>query len=163
MTEPINPLDTVLPYIASAVGKWKQENTEERIKATVTNLLNKESEEIMLKLLGFDNRYGKWELDRCNGRAGESAAGDYLRKNQQEAIQEFLKTVAMPALNAALKKNLVKSLADNYQDVLQRELRDLTYAKAKRDAADLIEAVVGSKQIDNYLKVMQLINPKEPV
>lgn len=163
MTEPINPLDELLPFIASAIQEWKNQHTEESIKATVTDLLNKESKQLVLKLLGFSDHWGKWEVDYCNGRGGNSAAGDFLRKTQQEAIEAFLATVTMPALDKKLKGDLTKSISNDYQLALQRSLRERVHTKADQDAKDIIEELTGSKQIDNYLKIMQLINNKEPV
>ena len=159
--EPINPLDSLLPYIASAIQEWKQKNTEESIKDTVTGLLNKESKQMVLKLLGFTEHWGKWEVDSCNGRSGESAAGDFLRKSQQSAIEDFLKTVPMPVLTKREEAEILKSVKQDYVYQLQRSVRDLVQTKADDDAKELVAELVGSKQLDNYLKVMQLINMKD--
>jgi hypothetical protein len=87
MPAQVNPVDSLLTSIACAVEEWKAKNTKEVIKTTVTELLDKESKQLTLKLLGFEDRWGKWEVDHCNGRGGESAAGDYLRIAQKTAIQ----------------------------------------------------------------------------
>lgn len=81
--EKINPLNDMLGVVLQAVSDWRAKNTESALKTRVHELLDRNSKEITMKLLGFDSRYVKqWELDHCNGRAGESAAGDYLKRVQ---------------------------------------------------------------------------------
>lgn len=160
MTQPLNPVDGLLAAIACAVEEWKGKNTAEAIKKTVTDLLNKESEQITLRLLGFNDRYGKWEVDHCNGRGGNSAAGDYLRTFQKTAIQEWFQSVAMPKITPALQKNLAKDLQKTYDEFLSRGVREEVIAQAGRDAKELVKQLTVSNQAENYLKVLTLLNPE---
>lgn len=153
------PVDSILPHIATAVAEWKAANTEEKIKETVINLLEKESKQIVLKLLGFSESWGKWEVDHCNGRGGQSAAGDFLTRVQQGAIQEWLKTVAMPTMNRATKAGMQKSAQSEYTYNLKRLVREYAAAQAATDAKEVIKQLVASDQVDNYLKLMALIEP----
>lgn len=153
------PVDSILPHIAAAVAEWKAEHTEEKIKETVINLLNKESKQIVLKLLGFSESWGKWEVDHCNGRGGQSAAGDYLTKVQQEAIQEWLKGAVMPTLNKATKASMQKSAQQEYTYNLNRLVHKYAVSQAELDAKAVIQQLVASDQVGNYLKVMALIEP----
>lgn len=160
MTDLVNPVDGVLEAIALAVAQWKEKNTEETIKKKVVDLLNKNSEEITLKLLGFNNRYGKWELDHCNGRSGTSAAGDYLTTMQQTAIQEWLQTVTMPKLSNAMKNRLSKDMQHDYEHTLHKVVREAVLRQAEVDAQALISKLTVSNQAENYLKVVKLLHPQ---
>lgn len=161
MTASTNPIDQVLPAIAQAVAEWQTKNTEEVIKATVKRKLDQASEEITLKLLGFNNSWGKWELDHCNGRAGESAAGDFIKKVQQEAIQEWLTSVMLPKVTPQLASKLKAEAQREYADTLLSKVRQLARNKADADASNLINKIIESKDVDKYIKTMKLLNPND--
>ena len=55
MTTPIKPLDAILPLIAEAVSEWQADHSPEVIKAKIKKLLDTNSKEVVLKLLGFNN------------------------------------------------------------------------------------------------------------
>ncbi len=160
-----NPLDGMLAHIALAIHEWKSENSPEEIRKTIKKELDKHSKEILLKLMGFDNRWnqGRWELDHCNGRAGESSAGDYIKKHQAAAIKEWLGNVALPTLPPELSAGLRKTCQTQYEEVFARALRDLVRQKATDDAHELIKKLTTPTQVDNYLKTLSLIEhpPKE--
>lgn len=158
MTEAVKPIDSILPFIAAAVAEWKVKNTEESIKATVTTLLEQSRKDIVLKLLGFRESWGKWEVDHCNGRGGESAAGDFLTKVQQGAIEEWLKTTVMPTLDKKTRDSMMKSAQAEYSFNLTRLVQGYAIEQAERDAKAVIAQLVASDQVGNYLKVMTLIN-----
>lgn len=160
MSELVNPVDGVLEAIATAVAQWKENNTEASIKKKVTDLLNKNSEELTMKLLGFNHHYAKWELDHCNGRSGNSAAGDYLRQVQQIAIQEWMKTLTMPKLPDAVAKRLKKEMQSDYEYHLLKDVRDAVSAQATADAKDIVAKLTVSNQAENYLKVVKLLHPQ---
>lgn len=161
MTPLENPIDALLPVIAKAVSEWQQVNTEQKLSASVKAMLDKESQQITLKLMGFDEGYGGWSLDHCNGRAGNSTAGDYLRNAQGEAIKQWLSTVSMPVLNEELKASLQKEAQRSYDQHLATKIRALAIQQAETDAEALVAAVTQSNHIESYIKMMRLINPTE--
>lgn len=158
MTTKINVIDSAIPVIAGAVAEWKSENTEEVLKKRVHDMLDKSSQEIIMKLLGFNDSWGRWKLDHCNGRSGNSPAGDYIKSSQQTAVAEWLKTVAMPEISEALKKSLIKEASADYKATLQHKLREYVKQRANHDAALLLSDLIQSKQITNYLAAMQLVS-----
>lgn len=161
--EAINPVDSVLPFIASAVEEWKAAHTEESIKHTVTNLLEKNKEQMVLKLLGFNESWGKWELDHCNGRAGNSAAGEFLRAVQQTAIEDWMAKLILPTVSKTATAEIQKSANQSYRYELEKRVREMAVAQANKDAQAIIQSIVQSNQIEARLKVMQLIDkPTNP-
>jgi hypothetical protein len=163
-TPRINPIDGYIEHIANAVNEWKADNTPEHLKKTVKKELDSQANTILVKLLGFDASYGKdaWQLDHCNGRDGNSSAGDFIATHQAEAIKEWLSTVAMPTLSAKGLATAQASCQKKYEDQFHYALRNEVQARAQADAKNLVNSLVASKQLDNYLRAMALINPPFP-
>ena len=65
--------------------------------------LNEERREIVLKLLGFDDSWGKLEVDRCNGRDRESIVGKYLHGQARAAVQAWMDKHLLVALEKHIK------------------------------------------------------------
>lgn len=162
--EQINPIDRYIPVIAEAVDAWKAKNTPEVIRERIFALLDKHSEEITLKLLGFDkDSWGRkeWKLDHCNGRSGNSAAGDYLMSTQSTVIKEWLSKVQLPKLTPKLKAQLEKDLQSNYEHRAKTDVYSVAARRAEQDMTALVAQVVCSNKADNYVKAMALINAEE--
>jgi hypothetical protein len=165
MQESPNPLDKLLPAISEAVVQWEEKNTPKKITTTIHKMLDTNRDTIVKKLLGFDSdRWtGKdvWTLDHCNGRAGESAAGDYIRKTAQAAIQEWLSQAKMPALLASEVKSMQSEMRQVYRNRVGDYLHKLVVSKADQDATELFNKITKSNDIDSYIKAMQLISPTQ--
>lgn len=161
MPHSVNPLDTILPIIGQAVEEWKQRNTPELIKAQVMKLLDKNAEEITMKLLGFDVRYGEsWKLDHCNGRSGNSAAGDYIRQVQAEAIKEWLAKVELPVLSPTAIKKLEKEILNEYTSHIGRKTREKTIVAAQEALDSVVKNVIASNNLGSYMQMLSIINPQ---
>lgn len=163
MTPPINVVDQYIPLIAQAVTKWQEKNTPETIHAHVHQMLDKASKEVVMKLLGFNDSWGKWELDHCNGRSGNSPAGEFITKVQQSAVQDWLATVAMPKLTEELQASLVKQAQNEYEQRMSNAIREKARQLAEADAKTLVTALTQSQHINNYLAAMQLITQEGAV
>lgn len=158
MDKPINVVDQLLPLIAEAVEDWRKNNSTANLKERVKKLLDNNSQEVTLKLLGFKNNWGRWELDHCNGRSGESAAGDFIRNTQSEAVNEWLATVCLPELDAKTKAKFKKEANTLYRECILRGLRKTVEQRAQEDLDKLLKVLTTSEQIDNYIKTMELIS-----
>ena len=123
----------------------------------VHKLLDDNAETIVLKLLGFDNRWNSWELDHCNGRKGESAAGDYLRQVQHDAIQDWLKKVKLPELNKTLTSVMQKEIEAYYKNYLRQFLCEYAREEAGKTAKELIQTLFTQSKVDGMIKLQQLI------
>jgi len=159
--QPQHPLDAALATILTAMTQWQAQNDPATLTKRVHALLDKNAEQILLKLLGFDNKYdGVWELDHCNGRNGESAAGDYLKKVQQGAIQEWMQQIQLPTMPPAFKKKLEKQIQADYQNRINDQLWRLVRDKADKDLTALVNEATASNTFENYQKTMALLQPK---
>ena len=102
----------------------------------VTAMLLKERREVVMKLIGFTDHWGKLEVDHSNGRDKDSMVGKYLRTTAADAVQKWLDD----HLKGAFEEHVRGKLSDakvraaaikEFDDVFQRGLRN-----AIRDAAE---------------------------
>lgn len=155
--EALNPINDLLTTVLKSIDQWKEDNSEKVITQRVHALLDANAESIVLKLLGFEDRWGKWELDRCSGRNGESAAGEFLRQAQHDAIQDWLKKVKLPELDKTLSSVMKKQLQADYKQYLRQYLFEYARKEADKTAKELIESLFSQSKVDGMLKLQQLI------
>lgn len=151
------PVDKVLPLVAQAVNKWQLENTEEKIQKEVYKLLDQSRNEIMFKLMGFDNHWGKWELDHCNGRAGESLVSNYLKETQKRALYDWLDSFGQPKINASLQKSLIAIMQREFERTLKESLARRAQQMATEQVDTVLEKLLGSDQVEIYKQLQDLI------
>lgn len=149
----------IIQLVDTAIDNWLAVNTPDQITKSVHSQLNKFKDEITLKLLGFDKSYGDrtWKLDHCNGRAGNSPAGDYLRDTQSTIIKQWLDKVPLPELSPSQLDKLSLDFTDVYLRALRKSLITLVEAKAKEDSQRLLDEIINTDSIENYLKTKELI------
>lgn len=162
------PLNGILNYVLKGVMDWQAKNTEQHIHKAVHERLDNARDTIVLKLLGFNDSSfkGTWELDHCNGRAGESAAGQYLRQVQAKAIEEWLGKIEFPSITlpATVLKRLRQSIVNEYESKLRQHMYTLTLKKAEADAKAMFDEITKADQLENIQKLMDLLgtNPAAP-
>jgi hypothetical protein len=152
-----NPVDDLLPEMAAAVEKWKFSNTPLMIKERIFSRLDKSRDDIVLKLLGFKPEYGGYSLDHCNGRSGNSPAGDYLIKASEAAVKEWLGQVIMPELTPERRESIQKGCIQAYESSFRTGLMAAMKKKADDDIKAVMDELAKSQNIDKYLKVLGLI------
>lgn len=133
--------------MAAARDEWAaQFKTPEDVRAYVFGILDRRAETIVAKMLGFDNHFNGWEVDHCNGRAGESAAGNYLRRRVGNAVGEWLDKVGadIPPPPKACSAALRKAYADEYAGTAEREIRSRARAAALADVNRLASEALGA-------------------
>ena len=99
-------------------------------------------------------------MDHCNGRSGESAAGDYLRQVQADAIREWLAKIPMPAMSTKMLSDFKKQYQTEFNNRVQYQMRRLIEQEADKRAEQLFKELTQSNQVNDFIKVMQLISPK---
>lgn len=159
MNEPMkNPLDLLLPVMLEAVQSWQKKNTPAAITRSVHERLNENRDEIVLKLLGFDNSYGDYyKLDHCNGRSGESVAGQFLHTVAKEAINSWLKDNFMPALTEEQLLSIKASMQQEYHSLLRRRLLEAVRAKVETDIKNAMDSISTSLTLDQHMKLMAML------
>jgi len=128
----------IIQIAKNAIDEWIRTNVleEESFKRRIKVELDKNQAQILMKLLGFNTDYGrKWELDHCNGRAGQSAAGEFIKSRMGEEVNQWL--VAQTGKLPDLPQDAIESLHKYYLQELRCILRD----KVKHMAADKAEQI----------------------
>lgn len=114
---------------------------EKAVREFVFGTLDAAREGIVAKLMGFDNSWhdNKWGLDHCNGRSGDSAAGDFLRKQVKQGVEAWLSEQAgdMPKLPASAVKDLRAEYRANLLEAIRKRLR----AQAEADANEIVDGI----------------------
>ena len=90
----------------------------EAVTKEVIQDLNASKREVTLKLLGMDNRWGKWEVDHCNGR--KSPIGDIVNAEcsamvtqwVNDTIKEVLTDEMRLKTKVAIKKAFIAEITD---------------------------------------------------
>lgn len=154
-------LTKVMTSIQDAFSVWIKKQTPQYIRETVRRELDKHHAEILRKLLGFDKNWNKWELDHCNGRKGESTAGDYLRRHQLNAVMEWLEQVELPKVTAEMERNLKKEFRQDVNRALSRKLEVLADEFAEKEAEKLIKKYTKNFEIDSQLDLQHLLTEKD--
>lgn len=154
----MNPLDLLIPHMLIAVQTWQEKNSPAQIEQSVHRRLDKNRDDIVLKLLGFDSNYGgHYKLDHCNGRSGESAAGRYLYEIQKEAVHAWLASTAMPKLTDEQIRVLSDSMHKEYHDLMRRRLMEAVRKKVDTDIQELMDSLGSSLTIEQHLKLLALL------
>lgn len=76
----------------------------DQVAESIISDLNAQKREVTLKLLGLDNRWGKWEVDHCNGR--KSPITDYLADAAAEQIKAWVNEAVAEVLTEERKKKI---------------------------------------------------------
>jgi hypothetical protein len=148
MSAPTNAerLAAIQATASAAADAWlAKAEASGAIESRVRDSLDKRAESVVMMLLGFDREWGgsAWKLDHCNGRAGNSAAGDWIRERAADAIRAWLEDQAgkLPPLS----KTTVNRMRDHYTETLERELRRALTKRAEADAAAMVAAIVANE------------------
>lgn len=155
--EELNPINDLLDTVLKSINEWKAKNTEEILTQRVHDLLDKNAKEVVLKLLGFNESWGKWEIDHCNGRAGESAVGDYLKNVKRAAINSWLDEAELPKMDKSISAVMRKELKRDYDKFLKEYLYEYAQAQARETAQEIIKSVFSTAKADAVLKVAKLL------
>ena len=133
-------LDEYKKAVEKAVKDILTETSGENIPARVRHMLDSRHQDIIAKLLGMSDHWNRWEVDHCNGRVGESAAGDWLRAQAGSGVAEWL--TAQAGNLPELPKSAIKSLRSEYLNTLERLVRVELTSRAEAEARRQVEAIL---------------------
>lgn len=149
-------LDALAPMILSATQKWLEEQTPEAIQKEVFNRLNSAKDQVAPKLLGFENRYGKWEIDNCNARKDRSHLGAYLNEHTEKGIKDFFESLDLTNIKLFSEREKA-SLRAEYRVDLLNTFRQKMYRRVEKDAEDLLDQISSTDIVGLIKKTQELI------
>ena len=127
--------------VRSAVEEWVKKHDSPYLKSSVHRQLDASLQANVAKLLGFEKRSGSnWEIDHCNGRAGNSVIGKMIGDMAREACESWAKSVVddMPEFPEELRK----AAEDEYVATFRREMSAHIRSAAKKRAAEIADSIV---------------------
>lgn len=138
------------------IGSFEKEIKDQTasLGAYAHSLVEDKKSELLGKYLGFDNRWGRWEVDHCNGRGGESAAGSFLKQELKRHSEDILKHLAgeLPPLPA----EAIKALRKEFSHELLAETKRLVQQAARDKARELVKNLVNDVIEKSDIKVAKL-------
>ena len=167
-TKPNNPvpepmtmqeaLQSLVPIINGAIHEWLEKQNPKDIRKKVFDTLEAAKDEVAPKLMGFNKGFfGRgWEIDHCNGRAGESIIGDYMRKHQQEGIQQFIDQLNLVSLRP-FSKGEIEDMRKEYRQRVINKTREAVRDRAEIDAVRMVNQISVDDLVTAIKKTQQLI------
>lgn len=74
------------------------------VLGAVTKRLQEHRDEMIWNLLGLSEKWGKWEVDHCNGR--NSPITQYLTAEVGDQVREFVRGIAQEVLTEPVKAKI---------------------------------------------------------
>ena len=96
--------DGLIEQFFTAFGNASVKFDAEGIQRQIVDELTKERRNLALKMLGFNDRWGKLEVDHTNGR--ETVASDFIDQNVGPAVQKWVDECLRPAIEARSRDKL---------------------------------------------------------
>lgn len=134
------------------------------VKKLVKKQLDTKRREIFAQVLGFDDRWGRWEVDHCNGR--RSAVSDGLASVVQEAGEEWVKDCIKRYTKKSGILGMTKAQEDalllDYQSRIKSNISSHLYRLAEQHAEKLAkqmaeEATVALSDEILNIKALQVL------
>lgn len=151
-------LQSLVPIINGAIHEWLQKQDPVAIRNKVFKTLEAAKDEVAPKLMGFDRgSFGRgWVIDHCNGRAGESSIGDYMKEHQAEGIKQFIDQLELTKLRP-FTADEIQDMREEYRQTIIRRTEVAVRARAERDANDLANQLSVDDLVSAIQKTQQLL------
>ena len=136
--------DDLVEQFFVAFGNAGAKFDAEGIQRQIVNDLTKERRNLALKMLGFDDRWGKLEVDRDNGR--KTVASDFIDQNVGPAVKKWVDECLRPAIEArgrdklnspAVMKAIMKDFDSEFMYAARRQMEQLA-AQAGEEFANAL-------------------------
>ena len=134
--------------------------TPDSLATEISTMLTRERREIVLKLLGFTDHWGKLEVDHCNGRDKESIIGRYLRGRAEPIVTAWMEKEIRPIFEAKARERLAnaevrKAVEKEFVERFTYCLRESISREAERLAEE--HAAAFSAQVS---QIMSMTTPE---
>lgn len=148
--------DNLVEQFFIAFGNAGVKFDAEGIQREIIAELTKERRTLALKMLGFDDRWGKLDVDRGNNRA--SVASEFVKANVAPAVERWADECLRPMLeergraklhDAAVMKAVMKDFDNQFMCAARQQMGHLA-AQAGKEFADAL-----ANQIKAGMKLAQ--------
>jgi hypothetical protein len=162
MTETKKPMPTMQEVAATlrerfveVAGSVANDVNMEAVTHEVIKDLNASKREVTLKMLGMDNRWGKWEVDHCNSRSSpvqtliDDACKEMVTTWVNDTIKEVLTDEMRLKTKVAIKKAFIAEIGDRHSYHARKMVTDRAEGIVSRMVDDIkheIEVELGIKE-----------------
>lgn len=145
-----NLVEQFFTAFGNAGVKFDAEGIQREIIAELT----KERRTLALKMLGFDDRWGKLDVDRCNGRT--SVASEFVEANVGPAVQKWTEECLRPAIeargrdklnNAAVMNAITKDFDRQFMYAARKQMERLAEQAGKEFATELANQIKANTKL----------------
>lgn len=133
---------------AQLVGALDVFNADKIVKEIV-NDMRKHQQDLAMKVIGMDNRYGSWDVDYCNGRMSNITAfvnntcGKMLEEELQAMLKEEIEGLRSK-VRPAVKKAIVKELQNRYNRSIEESAKSIVSSLVQHVANEFKQEVMGA-------------------
>ena len=145
-----NLIEQFFTAFGNAGVKFDAEGIQREIIAELT----KERRTLALKMLGFTDRWGKLEVDNCNGRA--SVASEFVEANVGPAVKRWADECLHPMLeergraklhDAAVMKAIMKEFDQQFMYAARKQMEHLAAEAGKEFATTLANQIKANAKL----------------
>lgn len=122
-------------FIECAAAAANEADVNQVMNAVIKDL-NAAKREVTLKMMGLDNRWGKWEVDHCNGRS--SPISQYLNEECSRMIGEWVRASIKEVLTEEMRGKMKKEIDAAFRN----ELREASGYRIRSQISDHVESFV---------------------
>lgn len=140
--------DGLVEQFFTAFGNAGVKFDAEGIQRQIVDELTKERRNLALKMLGFDDRWGKLEIDHTNGR--KTVAGDFIDQNVGPAVKKWVDECLRPAIeargrdklnNAAVMNAVTRDFDSQFMYAARKQMEQLAAQAGKEFANALADQI----------------------
>ena len=140
--------DGLIEQFFTAFGNASVKFDAEGIQRQIVDELTKERRNLALKMLGFNDRWGKLEVDHTNGR--KTVASDFIDQNVGPAVEKWVDECLRPAIeargrdklnNASVMNAVTKDFDRQFMYAAHRQMEHLAEQAGKEFADALADRI----------------------
>lgn len=151
-TPPVEETEATLEATAAEVrAKFRKEMDTQMVKALdvfnadkivreIVTDMRKHQQDLVMRVIGMENRYGKWEVDHCNGRM--SNITEFVNTTCKQMLEEELRAMLkeeIEDLRSKVRPAVTKAIAAELKSKWNRSIED----SAKSVVSELVSHVAG--------------------
>ena len=146
--------DNLVEQFFTAFGNAGVKFDAEGIQREIIAELTKERRTLALKMLGFTDRWGKLEVDSCNGRA--SVASEFVKANVGPAVEKWTEECLRPAIeargrdklnSAAVMNAITKDFDQQFMYAARKQMEHLAAEAGKEFATTLANQIKANAKL----------------
>lgn len=148
-----SPVEKANAVLLQAVADWEKANTPKALRERVIELLDSKRDEAILKIIGFDDRWGRWELSSKDS----SPIGMAIQNAVQEAVPLLGDIAQNLKISTSLKNRLIKEATSQFEDSVNRAVYRNTQRLIEAKVEEELKALASSEELNKIIQLRSVI------